>query len=144
MSSSLSNNNEKPLKMKLNMRSLPCSGTNVLQHQLLLSLQARAVTRNWQGKKEEMGCQTRLRRVRAFFKTGLWCNYNGIWPSQWAGDETDASGKKCETQKLKDPYALGNSGAVFMMCLQQHISDAQQGCVEMDKSMRPSGERKSR
>lgn len=54
--------------------------------------------------------------------------------------------KRCKAQRPKDPYALGNSWLLyfFVMCLQGHISDAQRGCVEMDKSMRPSGERKSR
>lgn len=54
--------------------------------------------------------------------------------------------KKCKAQRPKDPYALGNSWLLFffVMCLQGHISDAQRGCVEMDRSMRPSGERKSR
>lgn len=41
-----------PLKTKLNMRSLPCSGTNILQHQFQLSLQAWAVTRNHHEKKK--------------------------------------------------------------------------------------------
>lgn len=38
-------------KLKLDMRSLSCSGVSVLQHQYLLSLQA--VTRNWQKKRED-------------------------------------------------------------------------------------------
>lgn len=34
--------------------------------------------------------------MSGFFKTGLWCNYNKTWPSQWAGDETDVDRKKRE------------------------------------------------
>lgn len=68
--------------------------TSVLRHHFLLSLQARAVTRNWQGKKRraaKRGCS-----VFGIFREGPWCNYNHIWPSQWAGDETDVSKKKWE------------------------------------------------
>lgn len=124
---SLSNNNEKPLKMKLNMRSLPCSGANVVQHQLLLSSQTQAVTRNWQTKKKYTTVgQTRLWHV-GVFEAGPWCNYNHIWPSQWAGDETNVS-RKCEAWKLKDWYALGNTG-LFSWCVcsgifQMHSKDA--------------------
>lgn len=87
------NNNKTPFKMKLDMRSLSCSGVSILQHQYLLSLQV--VTRNWQKKKRrppaKQGCS-----VFRLFMAGLCCNHNHIWLLQWADDEMNESRQTCE------------------------------------------------
>lgn len=90
-------NNEKPLKMKLNIRCLPCSGANVLQIRFCSYCRLRAVARNGKSRKKQSRRQAPKQGGGVFglSSTGLWGKRNHIWPSQWAGDKTNVSRKMC-------------------------------------------------
>lgn len=86
-----SNNNEKPLKKEAEYEKPSLQWCQCTVASVSALIAGSSCNQKLAGRRAaKRGCS-----MFRLFKASLWCNHNHIWPSQWAGDETDVSGKKC-------------------------------------------------